>query len=135
MKQTVTSNFLKNSLLALMLLFVGSNYGSAQNPAPAGGHSPISVVVQIRGSHLIYWVNGKIANDPLRTLETLWNAKSNDVVDIMIDPHATFLQLGEVEGLIGKAGFQRVNAFVYSRESGMREKILRNPPERYPAKP
>lgn len=71
----------------------------------------------------------------LRVLERLWEKESKDAVEIMIDPHATFLQLGEVEGIASKAGFQHIYSFVYSRESGLREQIRRGAPETFPAKP
>lgn len=122
-------------LSTLFLLSIGSSNVSAQKVASGEGASSIAVIVEARASRLIYSINGKIAKDPLRTLETLWNANSRDaVVDIMIDPHTTFLQLGEAEGLVSKAGFQHTNVFVYSRESNMRERIIRNPPEHYSAK-
>ena len=119
----------------LALLFSVSICGRTQEPVSSQKVPHISVVVEIRASHPIYWVNGKIARDPLRALEILFDKSKDSIVDIMIDPQGTFLQLGESEGLVSKAGFQHVRAFVYSRESGMREQILRNPSERYSPKP
>jgi hypothetical protein len=136
MKRIMTIGFLRCLLLVLAPLISVSFNGMAQYLSSSLRSTAISVVIEVRGERLIYRVNGKIAGDPLRALESLWNDKSKDaVVDIMIDPHATFLQLGESEGLVSKAGFQHARTFVYSRESGMREQILRNPSERYSAKP
>jgi hypothetical protein len=125
--------FLRFISLSLVFLLAMSICISAQEAVEG---SSLVVIVEIRSGHPSYLVNGKVASDPLRALENLWNEKSkNLVVDIMVDPHATFLQLGETEGLVSKAGFQHWRAFVYSRESGMREQIIRNPSERYSAKP
>jgi hypothetical protein len=136
MNKPIMKTFATGIALVLALLLSVPMCGLTQVPVSSGQGSSISVVVEMRGAQLIYRVNGKIVTDPLRALGSLYNESTKDsTVEIMVDPHATFLQLGDAEGIVSKAGFSHSRSFVYSHESGMREQIVRNPSERYSPKP
>lgn len=101
----------------------------------AGAASPRerpSIVVEIQKGRPIYWVNGKIAKDPLDSIGRLWSPSLRvSSIDIMVDAHASFLQMGQAQGLASKAGFQEINIFVFDIESGLRERLLLKSAGRY----
>ena len=115
------------SVSVIVVLLATRAFPQASSVTPKEPPS-IVVLVEMHNHALAYSINGTAAREPLRALATLWSKETQDIpVSILIDVRATFLQLGEAEGIVSKAGFPNVRKFIFNSQNRITSSITYGP--------
>jgi hypothetical protein len=80
---------------------------------------PIIVLAEVQNHKVVYKVDGRpAAPDVLRVLATVGNQRGHDTpVIALVDSRAPITEIGNIDGILGKAELLKVRFFVFYNET------------------
>ena len=105
---------LASALLALSV-------GTPRTVSQENGKEPIVILAEVQNHKVTYKVNGRDAlPDLLRMLNTVGDQRGRDTrVIVLLDSRAPITEIGNLDGTLGKAGFEKVRFFVFNKEANV----------------
>jgi hypothetical protein len=85
------------------------------------GKEPIVILAAVQNHKVTYKVNSRDAlPDLLRMLNTVGDQRGRDTrVIVLLDSRAPITEIGNLDGTLGKAGFEKVRFFVFNKEANV----------------
>jgi hypothetical protein len=106
------------SLLAfLSLLSTGVLTNAIAQEPP---DQPVVLLAEVKAGKLVYQIDGRRTSGPdlLHALDLVAEHRGKNVkVIVLLDHHATFLDYGNVEGILGKAQLTQIHFYIFDKQS------------------
>ena len=114
-------SFVVTALLVSVLTMGRATAGSLQDRSAPLRRKPIVIVAEMVNRRITYTVDSKPAlPDILRVLSVLREERGKDwPVVALVDDRAPIKEMGNIDGIAGKAGFPKVKFFVFDKEDGL----------------
>ncbi len=114
-------SFIAMALLVGALIMGRATASSRQDRSVPPRRKRIVIVAEMVGGRIVYTVDSKPAlPDILRVLSVLREERGKDwPVVALVDDRAPIKEMGNIDGVAGKAGFPKVKFFVFDKEDGL----------------
>jgi hypothetical protein len=113
---------LRKTIIAVVTLLAAVLLGGSENPhAQALPDKPVVLLAEVKAEKMVYQIDGRaLGPDLLHALEILAERRGKDVkIIVLLDNHSTFLEYGNIEGLLGKAELTRFRFYIFNRQSNL----------------
>jgi biopolymer transport protein ExbD len=109
------------AVLAVALLTLSTTHPKAVSQESGKPGEPLIILAELQNHRVTYKVDGKDAlPDLLRVLNTVDDQRGRDTkVIVLLDARASITEIGDIEGTLGKAGFEKVRFFIFNREANV----------------
>lgn len=80
---------------------------------------PVVLLAEVQNHRITYKVDGKEAlPDLLRVLNIVGDQRGRDTrVIVLVDSRAPITEIGNIDGTLGKAGFEKTRFFIFNKEA------------------
>src|SRR5882757_14421 len=97
------------AVLAVALLTLSTIASKAVSQESGKPGEPLIILVELQNHRVTYKADGKDAlPDLLRVLNTIGDQRGRDIgVIVLLDARASITEIGNIEGTLGKAGFEK----------------------------
>lgn len=113
------------AVLAVALLTLSTTTPKAVSQESGKPGEPLIILAELQNHRVTYKVDGKDAlPDLLRVLNRVGDERGRDTrVIVLLDARAAITEVGNIEGTLGKAGFEKVRFFIFNREANVMSKV------------
>jgi hypothetical protein len=86
---------------------------------------PVVLLAQVQNHRITYKVDGKEAlPDLLRVLNVIGDQRGRHTrIIVLVDSRAPITEIGNIDGTLGKAGFEKARFFVFNKEANVMSTI------------
>jgi hypothetical protein len=113
--------FKNPALVAAALLFFSVSTPRIVSQEGGKPGEPLIVLAEVQNHKVTYKVDGREAvPDLLRVLNTVGDQRGRDIkVIVLVDARAPITEIGNVDGTLGKAGFEKARFYVFNKEANV----------------
>jgi hypothetical protein len=113
---------LRKTIIGLVTLLAGVLSAGLENPrAQALPDKPVVLLAEVKAGKMVYQIDGRAPGpDLLHALEILAEHSGKDVkIIVLLDNHSTFLDYGNIEGILDKAQLTQVRFYIFNKQANV----------------